>query len=172
MSWLTESQRHLTSGKGRIHKWFSADGPVWSALPTKDHQPSFATNWKDWQPMQVRRPCVYPIAASSLFNIVFQTCLLAFSQIILDPICLFVPILGVSPAKGSQTPFTYVGDPHPMVTYGTPPKKKQRPKRSGNENRNENRKGGREEVCSSSHRGYPYGSWEREWLDLILIGLM
>jgi hypothetical protein len=36
----------------------------------------------------------------SLFNIVFQTCLMVFSQRFLDPICLFAPILGVSPARG------------------------------------------------------------------------
>ncbi len=46
------------------------------------------------------------IVATSSFNIVFQTCLLAFCQRFLDPICLFVPILHVSPDKGTQTPFT------------------------------------------------------------------
>ncbi len=48
-------------------------------------------------------PCETPtLLYVSLFNIVFQTCLLAFSQLFLDPICLFVPILGVSPTKGPQ----------------------------------------------------------------------
>jgi hypothetical protein len=31
-SWLTKRQRHLTPGRGRIYKWLSTDGPVWSAL--------------------------------------------------------------------------------------------------------------------------------------------
>jgi hypothetical protein len=43
-----------------------------------------------------------PIAVASLFNIVFQTCLLAFSQLFLDPICLFVLILGVVVAIGRE----------------------------------------------------------------------
>jgi hypothetical protein len=46
LSWLTERQRHLTPGRGHIHKWLFTDGPVWSALPTKDHQPSFDNQLK------------------------------------------------------------------------------------------------------------------------------
>jgi hypothetical protein len=78
--------------------------------PLGDHLNTATTIWSSGSSQgdaQSSHTWMCPIAASSsLFNIVFQTFLLAFSQLFLSPICIFVPILGVSPSKGPQVPFT------------------------------------------------------------------
>ena len=99
LGWLTECQRQLTLGKGRKHKWLFTDGPVWSALPTKDYQPSLPIGRTNV------RVC-YPLLMYLFIDRCTPTCPLAF------PLYFLPLFLGISYSKRVSrqgpvwTPFT------------------------------------------------------------------
>jgi hypothetical protein len=83
--------------------------------------------------MQARRPCVYPIAADSLFIIVIPTCFLASFPRILAPISGNLILNGISLSRGAPAPFHY------------PPPHLKRPRLRSTKLRVKRKKGGRQE---------------------------